>query len=124
LDKKLLAKIWLVMSALFGTKWSNPYGEWNEENKTIPIWGAALRGLTSEQVEFGLNEISNSGSTYVPTAPEFKEYCIGPKEHCEHKRMRLTEEQNKTNLLERKDKALTRAEGKIAFEAMSQKLKL
>ena len=84
LDREILAKIWLVMSGMFGTKWTNPYGEWNNENTTIGIWGAALRGLTMDQVSFGLDAISNSGVKFVPTAPEFKEFCVGKKREAFH----------------------------------------
>jgi hypothetical protein len=81
------------MSGMFGSKWTNPYGEWSDDNPTIAIWGAALRGLTMEQVNLGLDSIANSGLKFVPVAPEFKEYCTGPKQHWEHARIdRATEE--------------------------------
>ena len=73
---------------MFGEKWNRPYGEWDDKNPTIGIWGAALRGLTPEQIDTGLEAVSNSGGKFIPTAPEFKEFCTGPKEHWEHAQMR------------------------------------
>jgi len=72
------------MAGMFGTKWTGPYGEWSDDNPTIAIWGAALRGITMDQVTFGLDAISNSGLEWPPAAPKFKEYCTGPKQHWEH----------------------------------------
>jgi hypothetical protein len=87
---------------MFGTKWTNPYGEWSDTNPTIAIWGAALRGLTMEQVLFGLDSVANSGTKFVPTAPEFKEFCTGPAEHWEHARMRKADEDYEQLRLEHK----------------------
>lgn len=69
---------------MFGEKWNRPYGEWSDSNPTINIWGAALRGLSMEQVMVGLDAVSNSGEKFVPTAPEFKKLCVGEKQHHEH----------------------------------------
>ena len=100
------------MSGMFGTKWTNPYGEWSDTNPAIPIWGAALRGLTMEQVNFGLDAISNSGAVFVPVAPEFKEFCVGQKQHHEHLAIKKAtrEFNNNQKLIEHKPR--TRSVGK------------
>ena len=72
------------MSGMYGEKWNRPYGEWDEKNPTIAIWGAALRGVTADQVDIGLKAVADSGSAFIPTAPEFKEFCVGKKQHHEH----------------------------------------
>jgi hypothetical protein len=86
------------MSGMFGEKWNRPYGEWEDSNPTINIWGAALRGLTMEQVLDGLDAVANSGATFVPTAPEFKEICLGPKEHWEHARLEASTREHNENM--------------------------
>jgi hypothetical protein len=72
------------MAGLFGSKWTSTFGEWSETNPTIAIWGAALQGLTEEQLDIGFKAVSDSGADWQPAAPKFKALCLGPANHHEH----------------------------------------
>jgi hypothetical protein len=80
---------------MFGNQWTNSYGEWDEKNPSIAIWGAALKDISSDQFQNGLVALSNSGSTYNPTAPQFKKMCIGESAHPEHIRMTMANSNRK-----------------------------
>jgi len=110
------------MSGMFGDKWNRPYGEWDEKNPSIAIWGASLRGLTMDQVMFGLDAIANSGTKFVPTAPEFKEFCTGPPEHWEHARMLKHTLEFKSNQKRLAHQKINKEVGDKAIAEMKAKL--
>jgi hypothetical protein len=97
LDRKLLAELWLIMSGLFAHKWTSTYGEWDDDNSNIAIWGSALRGVTDKQFKHGLVTVSDSGEKWPPGAPEFKLLCRGHKEHPEHAKIRIATEEFDAN---------------------------
>jgi len=88
------------MTGMFGGLWVNHFGEWDDGNTAIAIWGAALRGLSEDDIKKGLAAVSDAGASAfypVPTAPQFKELCRGPQEHPEHVRMSMADKYNKEN---------------------------
>lgn len=109
------------MAGMFGEKWTRPYGEWDEKNPSIGIWGASLRGLTEDEVTAGMDTIANSGAKFVPTAPEFKEFCLGPKEHWEHARMRVAQAGYDANQKRLEHKKINREVGKKHLDEMKRK---
>ena len=107
---------------MFGNNWTKSYGEWTPEgekqNPTIAIWGAALKDISSEQFQNGLVALSNSGSTFNPTAPQFKKMCIGDREHPEHIRVR----QANAERLSLPKPARNKEVGRAALQKFKQKI--
>ncbi|MAK37929.1 MAG: hypothetical protein CMC15_17350 [Flavobacteriaceae bacterium] len=58
------------MAEMFGTKWTNHYGD--EPNTT---WAVGLAGLTDKHIARGLNKVIDSGSEWPPSLPTFKAMC-------------------------------------------------
>jgi len=110
------------MLGMFGTRWSNQYGKWAEDNTAIPIWGATLRDITDEQLTKGLKEVSDSGSKYVPTAPEFKDMCLGPKDNWEQKAFKAQEKLHEDSQKRLEKLKAPEEVGKSAIQKMKENL--
>ena len=66
------------MGSLYGHKWVSSYGD---EADPDGVWSLALLEITWEQIQNGFQELINSGSTWPPSAPEFKIICTGKQDH-------------------------------------------
>ena len=61
--------------------------EKNEEMLGLMIdeWAIDLGDLSMEEIEHGLNAVRNSGSTFPPSLPEFREMCRPKRISAAHK---------------------------------------
>jgi len=49
------------------------------------VWQASLKGVSSQQIKHGLNQIALNGSEWPPSAPGFRSMCLGTNGPWEHK---------------------------------------
>lgn len=63
------------MAEIF-TDWTHKHGESDE----LDVWRAGLKGITDEQLKFGVKQAADSGKSFSPNLPEFKDMCLGSLE--------------------------------------------
>jgi hypothetical protein len=91
LDREIIQEVWLLMTRLFGHKWTSQFGDQVDPGN---VWAASLKGLSSEQVKHGLNCLVLQGAEWPPSAPEFRKLCTGDDEvSWEHKRIERAEDE-------------------------------
>jgi len=64
------------MGAMFGHTWASQYGE-SPTGLAGDTWGAALAGVTPQQVADGLRATLALGEEFPPSAPRFRALCFG-----------------------------------------------
>ena len=91
LDRELIQEIWLLMTRLYGHKWTSQFGDQVDPGNA---WAASLKGISKEQVKHGLNCLVLNGQEWPPSAPEFRKLCTGADEvSWEHRRIERAEEE-------------------------------
>ena len=70
LPAETLSVLWVAMAEMYGTKWTNHYGD--TPNAT---WAAGLAGLTDRHIDRGINAVMDSGDEWPPSLPKFKSLC-------------------------------------------------
>lgn len=68
-----MAELWVLMTDLYGHKWSSSHGERDENGN----WGKALSGITGRQMAEAARALTVSGDAWPPSAPEFRALCEG-----------------------------------------------
>lgn len=70
--QKLMEKLWLYLSELYGYKFSSQYGE-----TPSPVWTRVLSDLSPEAIGYGIDNLETlpSENGYPPGALEFKKLC-------------------------------------------------
>ena len=82
-ESKVMLRLWLRMTEMYGTLWTNSQGE--EPNDT---WTIALADLTPEQIGAGLTGCWDSGKPFPPTLPEFLGLCrVNDWEHARQSKL-------------------------------------
>lgn len=71
-EAKLIELIWGLMSSMYGHKWVSSYGDQVDPDK---VWAACLKGISREQINYGLNQCAIRGLEWPPSAPEFRAMC-------------------------------------------------
>ena len=74
LPRETTLALWTMMGRLYGHRWSSAYGE---EVDPGNVWAAVLHGITEQQVRYGLRQCVEQGLDWPPTAPEFRQLCLG-----------------------------------------------
>lgn len=77
LDDRLIAKLWLVMTRMYGHRWTSSFGETDDGT-----WSKGLRGLTAEQISHGISKLlapDSEADGWPPSLPEFRAMCVPPK---------------------------------------------
>lgn len=121
LSREMIQEVWLLMTRLFGHKWTSQFGDQIDPGN---VWAASLKGLSKEQVKHGLNCLVLQGAEWPPSAPEFRKLCTGQDEvSWEHKRIERAEEEwrgmkNEWRLTDQNKKARARAAGAKALADM------
>lgn len=76
---KRLARLWLQMHAMFGSRWLAEYGDATnasgELNPVAEIWARGLDDCTNEQMAAGIKATLARDSQHPPTLPEFLRLC-------------------------------------------------
>lgn len=61
---------------MYGHTWASQYGA-AASGSAAETWGAALAGLSAQQLADGLRACVSSGDEFPPTAPRFRALCFG-----------------------------------------------
>jgi hypothetical protein len=69
-DTKMVSRLWLRMTEIYGHKWSSSYGETPSET-----WSRGISGMSFDELKRGLSECLNSGNAWPPSLPEFLAMC-------------------------------------------------
>lgn len=70
LSDRTMADLWRRMTRIFGHRWTSAYGEMDDST-----WKRGLRGLTPQQIGFGLTACIRRPAAWPPTLPEFRALC-------------------------------------------------
>ena len=70
--ERVMARLWLRMTEIYGHKWVSSYGE--EPNES---WSRCLMGLSADQVAQGMNALMEREDEWPPTATGFRNMCLG-----------------------------------------------
>jgi hypothetical protein len=70
LPAETLSVLWVAMAEMFGTKWTNHYGD-----TPLTSWAVALADLTDRHIARGIRAVMDSGSEWPPSLPAFKAMC-------------------------------------------------
>ena len=64
------------MASLYGHRWVSQYGA-AFDGIAADTWGAALSGVTNQQIADGLRSCVAEGDEWPPSAPRFRSMCFG-----------------------------------------------
>jgi hypothetical protein len=105
-----------MMGSLYGHKWVSSYGE---EADPDGVWALALLDVEWNQMQGGFQDLINSGSTWPPSAPEFKIICTGKQDHwAQRVHKAATERQKGQRVIEHKrDPEMISKGSKMLMEA-------
>lgn len=73
LPDKLLERLWLKMTELYGHRWTSSFGA---SADPASAWASALRGINGRQIAHGLNMLVALTYKWPPSAPEFRGLCL------------------------------------------------
>lgn len=78
-----MGALWQQFADLFPHRWTPVMGIWAPDSASVNTWRSTLKGLTPKQLARGIERVRLSGSTFPPSAPEFRQLCLGdiPDEH-------------------------------------------
>lgn len=68
----LMARLWQLMTELYGHKWTSVHGLGDESGN----WGKALAGIDKYQLAAGIKVCTQNGDPWPPSAPEFRAMCL------------------------------------------------
>ncbi len=120
-QREPIRALWNLMGSMYGHKWVSSYGEEVDPDK---VWAACLRGISPEQIKFGLNQCAVLGLEWPPSAPEFRALCCddaGKEQRIFDARARETAEYLKSEQLRITDQGKqerTRAKGASTIESL------
>lgn len=77
----MIETVWQLMGSLYGHRWTSAYGA---EVDPDHVWAATLTGITEQQIRYGLRQCVEQGFDWPPSAPEFRQLCLGGKPSWEH----------------------------------------
>lgn len=70
LPETIVAKLWRLMTEVFGHRWASAYGA-----SDSGTWAKGLAGLDSEDVGRGVRRVIEAGMDWPPSLPEFRKLC-------------------------------------------------
>lgn len=74
LPRDLIENLWLLMARLYGHKWTSNFGDQVDPGN---VWAACLRGISADQIRFGMSELVRLECEWPPSGPEFRGMCSG-----------------------------------------------
>lgn len=99
-DKNNAKAFWLRMTEIYGAKWVNSYG-----SEPTELWILTIKQLPKFRIKHAMHTLMNSGGSFVPTLPEFKEIARNApmppnlrQKAVAHERRPVSKEQCKRNL--------------------------
>jgi len=72
---KLMDRLWLLMTGMYGHKWTSVQGTSDE----LGIWGKCLHDINGRQIAQGMHFCATrqgDQAAWPPSAPEFREMCL------------------------------------------------
>ena len=81
LNERLIDRLWVVMTDLFGHKWTS-----NHDFSDNGSWTSFLEDLSGQQFKAGIDALKDWTESWPPSATDFRSMCLG--------RARGGEEQN------------------------------
>jgi hypothetical protein len=75
--------LWQMMGSMFGHKWVSSFGPEVDPDR---VWASCLKGISKDQIKFGLNRCALTSREWPPSAPEFRGMCLDEQDW-EHKRI-------------------------------------
>lgn len=69
-SERVMTRLWLRMTKIYGHRWTAGFGESDDGT-----WAKGLRGMSPEQIAFGLSRCVERGDSWPPTLPEFRALC-------------------------------------------------
>ncbi len=76
LDDKLVIKLFAVMAAMYGQKWSSQITDSGTMGLMRNVWAKHLGGLSGDDIARGLDECVKDYKSWPPTIGEFLDICI------------------------------------------------
>ena len=83
LPLEVMEWLWQMMGSMFGHKWVSSFGRDVDPDR---VWASCLKGISKDQIKFGLNQCALTGREWPPSAPEFRLMCLDSPDW-EHKRI-------------------------------------
>lgn len=68
--RKSLAGLWVVMSASFGSRWTNAFGK-----SAISVWGHYLEEFSDKAIVLAVESLVLSEREFPPSLPQFVAMC-------------------------------------------------
>jgi len=89
LPLEVMEWLWQMMGSMFGHKWVSSFGRDVDPDR---VWASCLKGISKDQIKFGLNQCALAGREWPPSAPEFRLMCLDSPDW-EHKRIAQAEQE-------------------------------
>lgn len=68
---KLMDRLWLLMTEMYGHKWTSVHGE----SDVSGTWSKVLGGITGQQIASAMQSCAMNNDPWPPSAPEFRAMC-------------------------------------------------
>lgn len=69
-DERVMERLWIRMTEIFGHKWVSQYGE-----DPLETWAKRLGSFSKEEIAIGVNACANSTMQWPPSLPDFCGLC-------------------------------------------------
>lgn len=69
-DERVMDRLWVRMTEIFGHKWVSQYGD-----EPLETWAKRLGALSKEEIAVGVNACANSNLQWPPSLPDFCGMC-------------------------------------------------
>lgn len=66
-----MGKLWVLMTEMYGHKWTSVHGESDESG----TWSKVMGGLSGQQIANGMQALALGDDPWPPSAPEFRKLC-------------------------------------------------
>ena len=107
-------KFWDRMVEIYGFKWVNSYG-----SKPTELWIDTLEVLPNFRIRYAINNLLNSGESYVPTLPQVRGIALKAPLPADYSKAAIGHEAKEWTAEEKK--ANREKLGRLAKQAMSGK---
>jgi hypothetical protein len=74
LPAKVIGRVWLRMTEIYGHKWTSSYGDSDRDG----TWAKALADMSLDDLKAGFIACITSGEAWPPSLPEFRAMCRPP----------------------------------------------
>ena len=75
LDDRILTRIFAVLAAQYGSRWSSLIQTEEAENVMRKVWGDSLRGIDMQTIKKALDDLPRHFPNWAPTVGQFLDLC-------------------------------------------------